>query len=479
MRVSFPFDRVAVFVFALFVLMPPHVMAEDNVPLDEIVNGFDEDDQSEYEWPGISGGFENDVYPVPAAPTVKNGLSDFSIDGHVKIGSSVNIAHSAPKAGETDWRGLSRLRPEIQIELTARLLESWKAFITGRGYYDCAYGFKGRSKFTDDVLDNFEREAELGETYIQGSLTKEIDFKLGRQIIVWGKSDNIRVTDVLNPLDLREPGITDIEDLRLPVAMSRLDYYTGDWSLTGISIHEVRFNKNPEYGSDFYPFSFAPPNEVIPSDSLRNTQYAVAVNGIFSGWDIAFYYAYYFDHLPHMERISNIPAVELKHSRVNMLGSAYNIALGNWLLKGEVAFLEGMEFFNSAGRSYSRTDILAGIEYSGFQDTIVGFEAVNRRMNNFDKILKQFPDNANKNEFQTAIRLEKDFLNETLKLTVLATTFDTTGDDGAMQRFSARYDITDAVEINGGVVLYQSGDLTGYSNIGDNDRLFLEAKYSF
>jgi hypothetical protein len=30
-----------------------------------------------------------------------------------------------------------------------------------------------------------------------------------------------------------------------------------------------------------------------------------------------------------------------------------------------------------------------------------------------------------------------------------------------------------------GIVTYQSGDKTQFRNIGDNDRLFLEAKYSF
>ena len=36
--------------------------------------------------------------------------------------------------------------------------------------------------------------------------------------------DNLRVTDVLNPMDLRVPGLTDIDDLRLPVTMIKLDY---------------------------------------------------------------------------------------------------------------------------------------------------------------------------------------------------------------------------------------------------------------
>ena len=49
--------------------------------------------------------------------------------------------------------------------------------------------------------------------------------KLGRQIVNWGRSDTVRVLDVINPLDNREPGLVDIEDLRLPVTMARVDYF--------------------------------------------------------------------------------------------------------------------------------------------------------------------------------------------------------------------------------------------------------------
>jgi len=62
-------------------------------------------------------------------------------------------------------------------------------------------------------------------------------------VVVWGRSDTIRVTDVLNPIDNRRPGMVDIEDLRLPVAMAKLDYFVGDWRVTPIAILEQRFQK--------------------------------------------------------------------------------------------------------------------------------------------------------------------------------------------------------------------------------------------
>ena len=54
-----------------------------------------------------------------------------------------------------------------------------------------------------------------------------------------------------------------------------------------------------------------------------------------------------------------------------------------------------------------------------------------------------------------------------------------TGQDGTLQRFSAEYDVNDAVQVTGGMVLYQSGDLVRFQEIGENDRVYFDIKYSF
>lgn len=498
---------IVAFFMAFTLLLPGPTFAVEDETLDEIINGFDdkkpevsddtmqdvlegfEDDQQDIEKSKTSNdfleGFDDDTKeagPEQPPELQKDEIkpSVFSLNGDVELGASYNFARDKPEGNKTDWRGLSRLRTELHLELNAKFSSSWQARISGKGAYDFAYSIKDRNKFTDDVLDNYEKEFELGETYIQGSLTKSLDVKIGRQIVVWGKSDNIRVTDVLNPLDMREPGLTDIEDLRLPVAMSRLDYYLGDWGLTGIAIHEIRFNKNPEYGSDFYPGSKPSPHEDKPEHCGKNTEYAAAINGIFSGWDISFYWADYYNDMPHMELISAPPPqTEWKHARLKMLGAAFNAAVGNWLLKTEAAYIDGFEFFNSPGKEYSRIDALAGIEYSGFKDTTVSMEAVTRHINDFDQALELPPDETQEDEFQWVFRLTRTFLHDTLTLTLLASTYGATGQDGAFQRFSTEYDVTDSIEITGGVVLYQSGDLAMYRNISDNDRLFFNIKYSF
>ena len=404
--------------------------------------------------------------------------SRFSFDGYLKHGLSYNFAHDRPEPGETDWRGLSRFRSDINLELKAKLSDTWKAQVEVKAYYDFVFAMRGRDEYTEEVLDNREKDVEFGESYILGSITDKLDIRFGRQINVWGKSDNIRITDILNPLDLREPGLVDIEDLRLPVTMTRLDYYMGNWNLSGLFLHEIRFNKAPVFGSDFFPATSPLPPEDVHSDSLDNTEFAMALNGILSKWDVAFYFADVYDDQPHQEAKPD-GQKERKHARLKMLGSAFNIALGNWLLKAESAYLDGFEFFNAPGESFSRVDALVGFEYFGFHETVISFEIANRHLFDFEDALKLSPDKAVEDEFQTAFRFTRALLNDTLTVIFLAQTFDLFGDGGAFQRISAEYDLTDSIQLSGGFVFYTSGDLRQFHDIGDNDRLFLGIRYSF
>ncbi|MFC1878048.1 DUF1302 family protein, partial [Thermodesulfobacteriota bacterium] len=441
-------------------------------PFDHILDGF-EDQQGEDSPQVIDAG-----EPAPRNDP-QDGLFAVSFNGHASVRSTYNYAHDKPEDNETDWRGLSSLRSEVMLGVDTKLGKNWSARISGSAFYDAAYDINGRDSYTDDVQDNYIEDVELLETYVQGSLLRYLDVKAGRQVVVWGKLDNLRVTDILNPLDLRVFGATDIEDLRLPVNMLKIDAYLSNWTLTGMAIPEIRFNKNPEYGSDFYPANSKPVHEETPENGFEHMEYALSVSGIFSGWDIAFYWADVYSDTSHLERLPGSYQVELTHARLNLYGAALDIAFGNWLLKAEAAHITGLKYFNTDDDTYSRTDVGAGIEFSGFTEAILGIEVVQRHIHDYKDVLENEPDNLEKISTQSVARLTKTWLNETLSLTILASAFGTDFKKGSLQRYELAYDISDGLLVKGGVVAYQSGDTTGFDNIGDNDRLFIEFKYSF
>ena len=315
----------------------------------------------------------------------------------------------------------------------------------------------------------------LNEAYLQADLSAKLDLKIGRQIVVWGKSDNIRVTDILNPLDLRWPGLVDIRFLRLPVTMTKLDYYQGNWNLGGMVIHEPRFNKFPVYNGEFYPFLRAVPEPEEPEVSWSNQQAAMSLSGIFSGWDIAFYAAYVFDKNPY---VSDLESGQRQYANVFFGGGAVNYAVGNWLLKGEAAFWDGLRF-STIEEDKQRVDMLVGVDYSGFTETTITLEFANRHLVDFDDRLSQSPDGQKQDWQQFAFRLTRDFLNDTLHFTLLLSSYGIFAGEGGFERFQLEYDVSDNLTLTGGVVLYQSGDFPSFQDVGDNDRLLFEVEYRF
>jgi len=165
--------------------------------------------------------------------------------------------------------------------------------------------------------------------------------------------------------------MVDIEHLRLPVGMIRVDYYLGEWDLCALLIPEVRFSKRPAFGSDFSPASSALPPEEEPATTLENMQYGAALSGIMGKWDIAFYMAEIFDDRWHTVSDPGSLAQVRRHNRMRMVGTGASMAAGNWLLKAEAAYFDRLRYSAESDRTKSRYDILTGVEYRGFTDTAI------------------------------------------------------------------------------------------------------------
>jgi hypothetical protein len=545
--------------------------AEDD-ELSEVLSGFEDEGE---ELDDVLGGFEDDDEFVeadsgePDVPEAKE-PSFWDLTGSLSLGVTYNL-HEHSSGSGTPYGNLSRLRPKLNLQLDLDLPREWKARASGYGFYDFAYLAHGRGAYTDEVLDEYEWEVELQDLYVQGSLLDDLDLKVGRQVVNWGRSDTLRVVDVINPLDNREPGLVDLEDLRRAVGAVRLDYYLGNWSFTALAVPELRFDKNPVFGSDFYPDIDVDPEElssliridspflnflidfieclsgtddfseflsgvelpiqVIPDNRPdhfgERPEWGVAATGIFSGWDISFYAARFYENtgrvalvpssssipiaieiLPFLPPISTtieadlfIP--EIRYSWITMLGVGANVLFGSWLVKAELAYLDGLEFdflkegdlvlsadffpwppslalsANVRSKKKSRLDVMGGIEYYGFQNTSIALEVVNRHIRNFEAGMRGFPNFAQRNALESALRVTRTFLRERLEVTLLGVAFGIKAQDGSTVRLSAEYELREALELSGGVLLFQSGDLVAFSQVGRNDRVFLGIRYSF
>jgi len=404
----------------------------------------------------------------------------YFINGDLSLKFGYRFNYDAPMSGDTDHSGLSHAKAEINLEFGTTFFEKWDFFISRTAFYNFAYDINDQDDYADKYLDEYESEVALKKLFIRGSLSKDIDLKVGRQIVVWGKSDNIRITDVLNPLDLREPGMTDIEDLRLPVTMTKLDYYYKNLALSAYMIHEHRSHKLPVFGSGYYYLPYAMPRDEEPSRKIENTEYALSLAANFSGFDISFYLADIYEDTPYLNSKN-----QLRYEDIYMAGVAANKAKGNFLYKTEIGYFDGIRLsaFRTLGglvdnlHEYSRLDYLLGVEYSGFKNASLSFEAADRWVTDFD-------DNAEKSgqkehSVQYAFRGSRTFLNEVFELSLLASLYGAKADDGGFVRVNGAYDYTDSIVFELGAIFYKSGSSALLYNIGENNTIFCSVTYSF
>ena len=457
--------------------------------VDDLLGDFEEPEVSTNE---LLGGLEEPVETPDVVDDLLDGFEESSsiitesdrlslptgLAGSTGINIAYAYAQSDPNPDKPDYRGLRKLRLYLQLEYQYDLTPSIRFFVDGKAFRDLAYQFLDREEYSEEYLKAYEQETELRETFLSTSLGPNIDVKFGRQIKVWGKADLLSVVDVLNPTDNREPGLIDIDDSRLPVTMTQIDYYTGAWNLNLVLIHEIRFGKSPEFGSEFY-FADA---ESSPEEIPTETEYGAALNGHFTGWDLSFYAASVYNDQGRADggfqpSLGVFPD-RVIHDRLQLLGTAFSTVTGSWIVRGEIADVQGLRFTNFS-KTFSRQDHVFGIEYSGISDGALSFELAWEWIREFETTLEEAPNEQEQSTVTTAIRFQQDFLNQTLSFNVIAFQFGEFGSSGSSQRIGLDYDWADGLNVGGGILLYHEGDTSYSKRIANNDRLFAGLKYSF
>jgi len=492
------------------------LLAEENMDAD--LGGFDTETSSSESFNELDGfgdeeevgddldGFGDDTSTDKIAVEVQESPSNLSVTGNVAFKTAFGyFNHSvyADKASPTpsfpqgelldpvDYQGFNQAQTSIYLQADYKINSDWKVRVSGDAFYDAIYDLRDEP-YNQDTLDTYKTQLRFDDTYIQGRLTKDIDIKIGRQLVVWGKSDSIRITDVINPLDNRLPGMTDIEDLRLATTMAKLDYYVGQWNFSAMAIVESRIFLEAAPRGEYFPvdniFPIAPSpffELVQPNVSWDNMQYAIAANGVFSGWDLSFYGADVFDSKWHIVPGDTPQNTKRVVGKIQMLGSAVNIATGSWLLKSEIAFINGVKY-NSTDDAKQRLDALIGVDYMGVKDTVLSIELANRHIFDYEVQMGEAvakPDYIQENEVQTAMRVTRSFENDSINATLLLSMFGEKWQYGGFFRASVEYDLMDAVVANFGIIDYldtSEPEIRPFTRaIKDNDKIFADITYSF
>ena len=285
-----------------------------------------------------------------------------------------------------------------------------------RGYLDADEDELISPEFNDRW--DFIREAYFDINYPMAS-GSSLDIRLGRQQVVWGRTDLFRVLDVINPVDFSRNNIYDeLEDIRIPMGILNAEYRMGGvgpfqelnvslmWNWEKFRPHKIgqggSTNAIVDAGNFFRGMkncwdngctvsNFAngvtatdfPKNVIgirqanLPDWEIGKTQVGGKIEGVYQGIGFSLNALYYYSQLPSLrggipaddpftpavesQTFPYLIAFDLEFPRVTLLGGSADFYLDSLktVFRTEFAYTSGEEFANTLEpRLFSESDVV-------------------------------------------------------------------------------------------------------------------------
>jgi hypothetical protein len=181
--------------------------------------------------------------------------------------------------------------------------------------------------YNKGIVDPYNLEIREANIQLYGFLLKNLDIKLGRQLIVWGKADKINPTSNLNPLDMED--VLDFGRRRGSDAININYYFNSDFSLQGVYIPLFQPANLPVgiFANALNPDMTLPDGMtlkgfsdtlLVPKFNLKESSIAgFRFKGYTRGIDFALSYIRGYDGLPVTTRNTFVPADLLGGVNIN------------------------------------------------------------------------------------------------------------------------------------------------------------------
>ena len=329
----------SLFVFVLLLVGPTHIaLADAETAQDETGNVASSSEAQKDNQPDGGNSF----------------LSDLQLSGYLKNESAYR--YRTP-------RSITKIRNIAYLNAKYPYSPRLKFNFSGWAYYDMAYDlfdydtiaarFERNSSEPLAFLVTLPREKDasgvaIRELYADMYLG-DLDVRLGKQFVVWGVLEGVRITDEINPMDFRELILPDLLDYRIPLWMAKLDYYRPEASYQVLWIPDIRFHKPAPPGSEWELLQEVPGTRYPQSFKYENSEFGFKVNTNLWDTELAFSYFYTWDDFPvifrHVLLDQSIePQFFSTYTRLSMYGATFVKQIGAQILKGEVAYVTGKYF---------------------------------------------------------------------------------------------------------------------------------------
>ncbi len=399
---------------------------------------------------------------------------------------------------DSEPKGFSSAQVALEIEYDKRFEKNYRFHSVGQLSHEFVYNIEGREHYSEEEIDEFENYFDLKELWF--SMKQEsFDIYLGRQIVPWGETDGLPITDLITPRDMSMFFYKNLEDMRLGVTMTRFNYYWGENTLSLLAIHEFRPTRLAPEGSEFdwrpalmesfeqLPYNVKIGNHITPSINTR-PEWGIRLMMPGSGYDISLMAASLFDDDFVFKPVDKTfdtddnltgATFDLEHNRFNMFGFTANKLIDRFVFKTEIAYYQGKSFNVQSEEEVfpvEKRDVAnfaAGFDYThSDQLTIILNHQYQKILDFEDKILGEEEVNL------TFVNFAFSFMNDSLKPNYTA--FYVWDDDDFVHKVKVDYKTTLGFNISAGVdVIAPSDRKSRIGRLKDTSRGWTELKYSF
>lgn len=384
---------------------------------------------------------------------------------------------------ETELHGRMRLGLELD--------ESQKIVFSG--------DFKNRQNIHENTDNLFDTDVELYEVYWD-YLSDHLALRLGKQMITWGRSDEIIPLDLVNPQDLTRFFVPYREDRKIPVWMTNVEWYADQLSINAVWVPFFTSSRIADPGWDWAPAMPAVPpaiemgGHLIPAhircreedieNRIRYSQYGLkltwqAENSIF---DVIYYNGR--DPVGVPETAISLDDngiwvdIQKRHPNVQVLGAAFSTVFGKFVLRGDAAFyfdkyISTKDYLQSGGLARKNYVVSClGIDYSR-QDEIYANILLQNNM------IIDHETHISKPRSETIVFgiLDRYWNNKIFKARLLFYYNIDEGDSRLNPEFS--YEISDGFNACAGLELLNGDAGTDWGQYSDNDLFYLKFQYFF
>ena len=279
-------------------------------------------------------------------------------------------------------------------------------------------------------------EVELRELYLHARILNKVNIRIGKQQIVWGETDGLKLLDVINPQYFREFILDDLVDSRIPLWSIKTEFPIKKLKIQLLWIPDLTYHALIDSDAPYFPKSALPEPpmgiETIfwpiekPSNIVLDSDVGLKLSVLIKGWDITANYFYYYDDFPVFYnslsfQASGEPSIMInpQYERHHLLGFTFNKPVKLVILRGEMGY-KFYQNFLSTNPEASR-----GIVQSDQFNTAIGLDLIKGEniastQLFIDYLIDDVPVfNRNRIEWTVSLLLSREFMNDSFKAEAL------------------------------------------------------------